>query len=96
MSDVPLYGVGRRESAHRFGAHRPRCRSYLTKSVCKVVLQKSIFAQIRRLVLCCYYYKELVDECVGELTFARRFYKHFLSDKVATSRPARDHTIGGP
>ena len=59
---------------------RPRGRpeSYLTQSVCRVVLHKSTPPQIRRVILYYYQYKELVDGGVWELTFAKRLYKYFL------------------
>ena len=52
--------------------------SGLTKSVYKVVLQKSISAQIRRLILYISNNKGHVDGFVEELTFAKRFYDYFL------------------
>ena len=50
---------------------------YLTESVCTVVLQKSIPAQISQPILCYYYYEGYVDGFVWEFTFAIRLYKHF-------------------
>ena len=41
-------------------------RVYLTDSVHKVVLEKSIPAQIRQLILYHYSYEEQVDECVRD------------------------------
>ena len=49
---------------------------YLTESDDKVVLQKSIPAQIRQLILHHRLYKESVVEFVQELTLAKRLYKH--------------------
>ena len=53
-------------------------RSYLTESVYKVVLQKSIPAKIRQLMLYISDYKGYVDGFVRQLAFAKRLYKHFL------------------
>ena len=50
----------------------------LTESAYTVVLQKSIPAQIRRLILHLRNNKGHIDECVGELAFAIRLYKRFL------------------
>jgi len=52
-------------------ASEKRWRSHLTESVLKVVLQESIPPQIRQLILYYYLYKQLVDEFVWELTFAK-------------------------
>jgi len=51
---------------------------YLTGSVDTVVLQKSIPAQIRQLILHISNNKGCVDRFVRELTFAQRLCKHFL------------------
>ena len=51
--------------------------SYLTDFF-EVVLQKSIPAQIRQLMLDYYYYEEFVDGFVRELAFAKRLSVHFL------------------
>ena len=59
-------------------------QTYLTESVCKVVLQKSIFAQIRQLIL----HFSNDTESVLELTFARQLYKYLLRDKMCTAHPA--------
>ena len=58
------------------------CRSYLTESVYKVVLQSSIPAQIRQLVLCFYLNKEQVDGFVREIAFAKRLHQHSLCDNI--------------
>jgi len=52
-----------------------QARSYLTESVYKVVLQKSIPEQIRQLILYISNNKGYVYGFVQELTFAKR---HFL------------------
>jgi len=56
----------------------PSCHSYLTQRVFKVVLQKSIPAQIRQLIICISDNKGKVDRFVLELTFAKRLYEHFV------------------
>jgi hypothetical protein len=48
-------------------------------------LQKSIPAQIRQLILDISNDEECADGFVRKLTFAKRFYKHCLCDKVAAS-----------
>ena len=66
----------------RLPRRRPRAfrryHFYLSKSVFKIILQKSIPPQIRQLNLDDYVYKEQVDGFVRELTFAKRLEKHFL------------------
>ena len=52
--------------------------SYLTESVYKVVVQKSIPAQIRQRTLYISTDQRYVDEFVWELTFAKRLQNHFL------------------
>ena len=47
-------------------------RSYLTETVYKVVLRKSIPAQIRQFILYISHDKGLVDEFVRELTVAKQ------------------------
>ena len=80
------------------GAGRaPPRRFFLTQSVYKVVLQKSIPAQIRQLILDYYYIsnnKGYVDGFVGELTFAKRLYKQFDMSGQA-DRGAGDARGGG-
>ena len=53
-------------------------KQFITESVYKVVLKKSIPAQIRQLIRYHYEYEEYVDRCVRELTCARRLYKHVV------------------
>ena len=53
-------------------------RIYLTESVYKVVLQKSIPPPIRQLILHISNNEGQIDRFVRELTFAKRHYKHFL------------------
>ena len=52
--------------------------SYLTERVYQVVLQQSVPAQIRQLVLYISNAQGQVDEFVRELTLANRLYKYFL------------------
>ena len=59
-------------------AYRKVNGSYLIESIHKVVLQKSIPAQIRRLSLYIGNNEEEVDGFVRELTFAVRLDTHFL------------------
>jgi hypothetical protein len=56
----------------------PKARSYLTESAYKVVLQKSVPAQIRPLIL--YVSNDIgqVDGFVRELTFVNQLDKHLL------------------
>jgi len=49
-----------------------------TESVCKVVLQESIPAQIRQLIIHISNDEGQVDGFVRELTFAEQLCKHFL------------------
>ena len=51
---------------------------HLKQGVHKVVLPKSIPAQIRQLILCISSHKGQVDRFVRDLTFATRLHKHFL------------------
>ena len=51
-------------------------------SVDKVVLQKSIPAQIRQLILYDHLSKEHVDGFVRELTLEKQHYEHCLWDEV--------------
>ena len=51
---------------------------YLTPSVFKAVLQRSTPPKNRQLIIYCHLREEYVDEFVGELTFAKRLYKHFV------------------
>ena len=53
-------------------------QTYLTESAHKVVLQKSIPAQIRQLILYIYDDEGQVDGFVREPTFAKQLYKFFL------------------
>ena len=62
-------------------------RVYLTQSVYNVVAQTSVPEQIRRRIVYYYWYKEQVDECVGELTFTKPLYKHFLWDRCCLANP---------
>ena len=57
-------------------------RTYLTESIYKVVLQKSIAAQIRQLIVYHYQHEEQVDEFVLELTRAKRLHDHFVWDET--------------
>jgi len=54
------------------------CQPYLTQSVFKVVLHKSIPTQIRGLILYFCNITGYVDEFVWQLTSAKRFQKHLL------------------
>ena len=64
---------------HGLGAARATARQKLAaESVYRVVLQRSIAAHIRRLVLYHYYLKEQVDRFVRESTFANRLCERFL------------------
>ena len=56
--------------------------SYLTESVHKVALQKSIPSQIRQDILHISNNKGRVHGFVREMTLAKQLYKHFLRDKV--------------
>ena len=85
MSEVPLCADSRLNTTRTFlgAGGRPvsvdgRVAVYLTESVYKVVLQMSISAHIRQLILHMSNNKEYVDEFVRESTFAKRVYKHFL------------------
>ena len=51
---------------------------YLTQSAFKVIVQKSIPTQIRRLILHISKDKGYVDGFLGELIFAKRYKKHFM------------------
>jgi hypothetical protein len=51
---------------------------YLTESFYRVVLQKSIPAQIRQLILCISDGQVWFHGFVRELTFAKQLYKHFV------------------
>ena len=53
-------------------------RPYLTESVYQVVLQKSIPAQIRQLILYISNSKGYVDGFVGGVTSAKQLYKYFM------------------
>ena len=53
-------------------------RSHPTESLHGVVLQKSIHAQIRQLILYIGNDKVEVEEFVREITFAKRLHKNFL------------------
>ena len=53
-------------------------RPYLTESVYKVVLSKSIPARIRQRILYYYSYEGSVDQILRESTFATPLHKHFL------------------
>jgi hypothetical protein len=55
----------------------------LTETADKVVLQESIPAQIRQLVLHIRNCKGQVDEFVWELTLAERLQKHFVCEKTS-------------
>jgi hypothetical protein len=55
---------------------------YLTKHFLKVVLQKSIPAQVSEHILCISKSEGLRDGFVGELTSAKRLRKHFVRDKT--------------
>ena len=57
-------------------------QTYFTESDCKVVLQKSIPAQIRQLVLYISNDKRYVDVCVQRLTFADYFINTFCEIKT--------------
>ena len=54
-----------------------------------VVLQMSIPAQIRPLILCYHLYKEQVDGFVREITSAKQSYKHFLWHEFTRERTWR-------
>ena len=59
--------------ARRFGGREGVCRGpYLTERVYNVVVQKSIAAQVRQLIIHIRNNKGSVDEFVRELTFAKR------------------------
>jgi len=61
-----------------------RCKHskpYLTESVHKIVLQKSISTQIRQLIFCISNNEGQVDGFVGELILAKRLYTYFLLDE---------------
>ena len=78
-SKVDKWGAGVPGTTSRCPGLRTRCAQiYLTESVYKVVLQQSIPAQIRRLILYYYLHKESVVGFVRELTFAKRLDKHFV------------------
>jgi hypothetical protein len=55
-----------------------RSKAYLTKSVDKVVLQKSIPTQIHQLILYISNSKGQADGFVGQLTSAKRLQKHLV------------------
>ena len=59
-------------------AYWSSCRLCLTESVYKVVLRKSISAQIRQLILFISDNKGSVDGFERELTFTKRFHKYCL------------------
>ena len=52
--------------------------TYLTESVCNVVFQEPILAQIRRLILFYKCYEKWADGVVRELIFAERLDEYFL------------------
>ena len=56
-------------------------RPYLTDSINKVFLKKSITTQIRRRILYISNDNGSVNEFVRELTFVKRLCKHFMWDK---------------
>ena len=61
---------------------RGRSQYHLRSSVSQVVLRKPTPTQIRQLCFYHYRYNPQVDEFVGELTFAKRFLKHFIRDEI--------------
>ena len=68
----------------------PTCgRTVFTQNSYLVLLQKSVPAQMCQLFLDVRNNKRQVDGFVRELTFAKRFYQHFLSDKVVLEEGGR-------
>jgi hypothetical protein len=80
MSEVLLYNTRARppHGCLTDKKHLALTRPYLTESVHKVVLQKSIPAQIRQLIICHYQNEEYVDEFVREMTSTKRLCKRFV------------------
>ena len=75
-------------------SHRAQPRTYLSERVYRVVLKRSISAQIRQLILDHYWDTESVDRFVRELTCAKYLYKRFLYDKDLDQTPdAREHAV---
>ena len=68
---------------------------YLTESVDKVVLQKSIPAQIRQLFLSISNDKGQVDELMQESTFTKRHAKKLQRDKFTAERVAAGSSFPG-
>ena len=85
---VVLVVVPPRTGFLRRGVRQRACNSWFhpSKSVYRVVLSKSIPAQIRQLILHVSNRKGSVDEFVGELTSAKRLKKHFVREKVCGLR----------
>ena len=63
-------------------SNKSDCRFYLTENVHKVVLQKSMPAQIHQLILNISRNEGSFDGFVRKLTFAKRLYEHVLRDKT--------------
>ena len=81
-------GVSPDEEA--FATSAPACHTVeCYPTVYKAALQRSIPTQIRQLMLYYYYHKELVDEFVPGLTFAKRLYNRFLRNKFRWCPPRR-------
>ena len=72
----PLRNKSARGQKVIFTRHSVSDYFYLTESIHKVVLPKSIPAQIHQLILYTRNNKEYVDEFVRELTCAERLYQH--------------------